>query len=414
MAFTLRSSIRSWFPISATADSKRLLATRALRGLADGAVSVLLPSYLSALGLGATQIGIIVFGTLLGSALVTLWAGFLAHRIGERRLLVGASCLMLATGLGFTYVRSFWPLFVVAFFGTLNPSAGDVSLFLPLEQAALAQSVTVRDLTGIFAIYNVAGALAGALGALASGLPIFLASRLSWNMLAAQRSGFVAYSAIAVIAALVYRSLSRSVAVEPIHLAPLTKSRRIVVRLAMLFSLDAFGGGFVIQSLLALWFFRRFNMPIQAVAVFFFVAGLLGSLSQFVSSALAARIGRIRTMVYTHMPSNVFLILAALMPNATLTIVFLLLRLSLSQMDVPARQSYVMAMVPPEERAAAAGVTNVPRSLATALAPIAAGMMLDASSFGWPLICAGSLKALYDILLLLRFRSVMPADELSH
>jgi MFS family permease len=414
MAFTLRS-IRSWFPlVSATADGKRLVATRALRGLADGAVSVLLPSYLSALGLGATQIGIIVFGTLLGSALVTLWAGFVAHRVGERRLLVGASCLMLATGLGFTYVRSFWPLFVVAFFGTLNPSAGDVSLFLPLEQAALAQSVTVRDLTGIFAIYNVAGALAGALGALASGLPTFLASRLRWNMLAAQRSGFVAYSAIAVIAALVYRSLSPAVAVGPIHLAPLTKSRGIVVRLAMLFSLDAFGGGFVIQSLLVLWFFRRFNMPIQAVGVFFFAAGLLGSMSQFVSSALAARIGRIRTMAYTHLPSNVFLILAALMPNATLTIVFLLLRLSLSQMDVPARQSYVMAMVPPEERAAAAGVTNVPRSLATALAPIAAGMMLDASSFGWPLICAGSLKALYDILLLLRFRSVMPVDEVSH
>jgi MFS family permease len=415
MAFTLRSSIRSWLPlVSATADGKRLVATRALRGLADGAVSVLLPSYLSALGLGATQIGIIVFGTLLGSALVTLWAGFVAHRVGERRLLVGASCLMLATGLGFTYVRSFWPLFVVAFFGTLNPSAGDVSLFLPLEQAALAQSVAVTELTGIFAIYNVAGALAGALGALASGLPTFLASRLRWNMVTAQRSGFVAYSAIAVIAGLVYRSLSPAVAVRPIHLAPLTKSRGIVVRLAMLFSLDAFGGGFVIQSLLALWFFRRFNMPIQAVAVFFFAAGLLGSLSQFVSSALAARIGRIRTMVYTHMPSNVFLILAALMPNATLTIVFLLLRLSLSQMDVPARQSYVMAMVPPEERAAAAGVTNVPRSLATALAPIAAGMMLDASSFGWPLICAGSLKALYDILLLLRFRSVMPADEMSH
>jgi MFS family permease len=414
MGFTLRSSIRSWFPVSANPDSKRLVATRALRGLADGAVSVLLPSYLSALGFGATQIGIIVFGTLLGSALLTLWAGFVAHRVGERRLLVGASCLMLATGLGFTYVRSFWPLFVVAFLGTLNPSAGDVSLFLPLEQAALAESVTVKDLTGIFAIYSVAGALAGALGALASGLPTLLASRLRWNMLAAQRSGFVAYSAIAVIAALVYRSLSPAVAVGPIHLAPLTKSRGIVVRLAMLFSLDAFGGGFVIQSLLALWFFRRFNMPIQAVAVFFFAAGLLGSLSQFVSSALAARIGRIRTMAYTHMPSNVFLILAALMPNATLTIVFLLLRLSLSQMDVPARQSYVMAMVPPEERAAAAGVTNVPRSLATALAPIAAGMMLDASSFGWPLICAGLLKALYDILLLLRFRSIMPADELSH
>jgi predicted MFS family arabinose efflux permease len=186
----------------------------------------------------------------------------------------------------------------------------------------------------------------------------------------------------------------------------------IVVHLATLFSLDAFGGGFVIQSLLALWLFRRFNMSIRAAGVFFFAAGLLGSLSQFVSVALAARIGRIRTMVYTHVPSNAFLILAAMMPSAKLTLVFLLLRSSLSQMDVPVRQAYVMAVVPPEERAAAASVTNVPRSLAAALAPIPAGMMLDASSSGWPLICAGALKVLYDFFLLLQFRSVKPADEL--
>jgi predicted MFS family arabinose efflux permease len=329
---------------------------------------------------------------------------------------------MLATGLGFTYVRSFWPLFVVAFVGTLNPSAGDVSLFLPLEQAALAETVTTRDLTGIFAIYNVAGALAGALGALASGFPTLMASRLGWNMTAAQRSGFIAYTAIAVIAAFVYRSLSPAIEVgaTPVGVAPLVKSRGIVVRLATLFSLDAFSGGFVIQSLLALWLFRRFNMSVPAAGVFFFAAGLLGSLSQFVSSVLAARIGRIRTMVgrirtmvYTHLPSNAFLFLAAIMPNATLTMVFLLFRFSLSQMDVPARQSYVMAMVPPEERAAAASVTNVPRSLAMALAPVSAGMMLDASSFGWPLICAASLKALYDILLLIQFGSIKPIDELS-
>jgi MFS family permease len=403
-----------WFPASATADSSRLVATRALRGLADGAISVLLPSYLSALGLGATQIGIIVFGTLFGSALVTLWAGLAGQRIGRRRLLLGASGLMMATGLGFIYVRRFWPLFAVALVGTLNPSSGDVSVFLPLEQAALAETVVTRELTGIFAIYNVAGALAGALGALASGLPSLLASRFGWNMIAAQRSGFVAYAAIALIAALVYRSLSGAVEVDasPVHIAPLAKSRGIVVRLATLFSLDAFGGGFVIQSLLALWLFRRFNMSIQAVGVFFFAAALLGSLSQFVSVALAARIGRIRTMVYTHVPSNAFLMLAAMMPSAKLTLVFLLLRSSLSQMDVPARQSYVMAVVPPEERAAAASVTNVPRSLAAALAPIPAGLMLDASSSGWPLICAGALKVLYDFLLLLQFRSVKPADEL--
>jgi MFS family permease len=403
-----------WIPASATADSRRLIRTRALRGFADGLVSILLPSYLTALGFSATQIGIILFGTLLGSALVTLCAGFAAHRVGYRRLLLGACVLMLMTGLLFSYVRTFWLLFVVAFIGTLNPSAGDVSLFLPLEQASLAGTVTTRDLTRIFAIYNVAGALAGAFGALFSGLPTTVAVRLEASTMVAQRCVFIIYSAIALIVGVMYRSLSIQVEGEPglIRTGPLTKSRGIVMHLSALFSLDAFSGGLIVQSLLALWLFHRFRMSAEAVGIFFFVSNLLGSASQFVSAALTARIGRIRTMVYTHLPSNGFLFLAALMPNAALTIVFLLLRSSLSQMDLPARQSYVMVMVPPEERATAASVTNVPRSLASALGPIPAGRMLDRSTFGWPLICAATLKAVYDLLLLLQFGSVSPVDEL--
>jgi MFS family permease len=404
----------SLFPSTATADSRRLIATRALRGVGDGAVSVLLPSYLSAIGLSPTQIGVIVFATLFGSALVTLWAGFATRRIGTRRMFLGAAALMAATGAGFTYARSFWALAVIAFVGTMNPSAGDVSLFLPLEQTAIAHTVATRDLTGVFAIYNVAGALGGSLGALASGLPTMLAPRFGWNLVAAQRSGFVAYSILAVIAASIYWPLSSAVeaAPTPVKLAPLAKSRATVMRLAALFSLDSFGGGFAIQSLLALWLLRRFNLSLQAAGAFFFVAGLLGSFSQFVSSRLAARFGRINTMVYTHLPANAFLILAALMPTAPLAIVFLLLRAAMSSMDIPARQSYVMAMVPPEERAAAASVTNVPRSLASAAAPVPAGMMLDVTSFGWPLICAGALKIAYDVLLLLLFRTLRPEDEL--
>ena len=406
---------RFWIPASASADSYRLIATRALRGFADGLVSILLPSYLTALGLSATQIGVILFGTLFGSALVTLCAGFAAHRVGYRRLLLGACVLMLATGLLFSYVQTFRALFLVAFIGTLNPSAGDVSLFLPLEQAALAGTVTTRDLTRIFAVYNVAGALAGAFGALFSGLPTFMGAWLDVSTTAAQRCVFIIYSAIALSAAVLYRSLSVRVEAEPspIGTGPLSTSRRIVMKLAALFGLDAFSGGLIVQSLLALWLFQRFRISIEAVGAFFFASNLLGSMSQFVSSALAGRIGRIRTMVYTHLPSNVFLFVAALMPNAALTIVFLLLRSSLSQMDVPARQSYVMAMVPPEERATAASVTNVPRSLASALAPIPAGRMLDLSTFGWPLICAATLKAVYDLLLLLQFGSVSPVDELA-
>jgi len=403
----------SLFPVAATADSRRLIVTRALRGIGDGVVSVLLPSYLSAIGLTPTQIGVIVFATLFGSALVTLWAGFATRTIGLRRMFLGAAALMIATGFGFTFARSFWILTMVAFVGTMNPSAGDVSLFLPLEQTAISQTVATRDLTGVFAFYNVAGALGGAFGALASGLPTMLAAHRGWNLVAAQRAGFIVYSILGMIAALIYWSLSSAIEGAPITkaVAPLAKSRAIVIRLSALFSIDAFGGGFAIQSLLALWLFRRFNMSIEAAGTFFFVAGLLGSFSQFISSRLATRFGRINTMVFTHLPANAFLILAALMPSAPLAIACLLIRASMQSMDIPARQSYVMAVVPPEERAAAASVTNVPRSLASAAAPIPAGLMLDATSFGWPLICAGALKVAYDFLLLLQFRAHRPEDE---
>jgi MFS family permease len=407
------SPVNRWFPQSATRDARLLLSTRALRGLADGAVSVLLPGYLTAIGFSPLRVGAIVFGTLLGSAALTLWVGLATDRLGRRRVLLAACALMLLTGIGFATTTSFWPLFVVAVVGTLNPSAGDVSLFLPVEQAALAEASEPRDLTAMFALYNVAGAMAGAFGALASGVPAILATRHGWALAPALRSGFVAYSILAVIAFLVYRGLSPDVEVErqPIRRAPLEKSRAIVIRLSALFSIDALGGGFVIQSLLALWLFRRFNLSVQTAGAFFFAAGLLGSFSQFISAALAARFGRINTMVFSHLPSNLILILAALMPTPALAMGFLLLRSSTSQMDVPARQSYVMAVVPPEERAAAATVTNVPRSLASALAPLPAGAMLNASTFGWPLICAGTLKTIYDILLLIQFRAVKPTDE---
>lgn len=402
-------------PPGATADSRRLLATRALRGFADGAVSVLLPGYLTAIGFSSLQIASIIFATLSGSAALTLWIGFVANRIGRRRVLLGACALMAATGIGFASVSAFWPLFLVAFVGTLNPSAGDVSLFLPVEQSALAETVATRDLTAIFSRYNVAGAFAGALGALASGVPVTMAARFDWNKVEAMRSGFVVYSAIAVAAALVYRVLSPAVETAPVEKAraPLAQSRRIVLQLSALFSLDSFGGGFVVQSLLALWLFRRFDLSIAAAGTFFFVAGLLGAASQLASSWLAARIGRINTMVFTHIPANVFVVMAAFMPNLHLTLMFLLFRFALSSMDVPARQSFVMAVVPPEERAAAASVTNVPRSLATALAPLPAGALLDCSTFGWPLVCAGSLKIVYDLLLLRQFRAVKPEDELN-
>jgi MFS family permease len=406
---------RRWYPKSATADSRRLLTTRSMRGFADGLVSVLLPSYLLALGFSSTQVGVVVFGTLFGSAALTLWVGLTSHRIGRKPVLLAAAALMFATGIGFGFARGFWMIFAVAIIGTLNPSAGDVSLFLPVEQASLAETIDPSDLTAAFAIYNVGGAFAGAFGALASGLPTMFVKRLRWTLAGAYRSGFFVYSAIAVIAAILYASLSPEIEAAPSAPArrPLERSRAIVLKLSALFSLDSFGGGFTVQSLLALWLFKRFDMSVAAAGSFFFFAGLCGALSQFASSLIAARFGRINTMVFTHLPANACLILAGIAPNLHLVIALLLLRALLSSMDVPARQSYVMAVVPPEERAAAAGVTNVPRGLASAFSPLPAGLMLDYSVFGWPLICAGSLKLIYDLLLLRQFRHVLPPDEQS-
>jgi MFS family permease len=394
---------------SARADARRLILARGLRGFADGAVSVLLASYLTHLGLTPFQVGAIVTGTLLGSAGLTIAIGIVGHRLRRRPLLLAAAALMAATGVGFIALTSFWPLLVVAVIGTLNPSAGDVSVFLPVEQAALAETSMASRLTAMFAWYNLAGTLAGALGALASGIPEMVASLSAVRIVTAERLGFVAYVATAIGVAVVYGRLSPRVEHQgQTASAPLARSRRIVLRLAALFSLDSFGGGFVVQSLLVLWLYRRFELSVSATGMIFFLAGLLAAFSQFLSSHLARRIGRIRTMVYTHLPANVFLMIAGVAPTAELAITFLLLRMALSQMDVPARQSYVMAIVPPEERAAASSFTNVPRSLATALAPLLAGMMLERSSFGWPLVVGGLLKAVYDVVLLIEFRGVKP------
>jgi predicted MFS family arabinose efflux permease len=401
------------WPASATRDARLLVVTRALRGLADGTVSVLLASYLDLLGYSPLQIGALITSTLLGSAVLTLAVGLLAQGLSRKRLLLGASFLMAATGLGFAGVTAFWPLLVVAFAGTLNPSSGDVSVFLPTEQAVLAGAVAPGGRTTMFALYNLAGTFGGAIGALGAGLPVLAARRYGWELQGAQRATFIGYSLVALLCAWFYRALSPAAEVHAAErrARPLARSRRIVLHLAALFSLDSLGGGFVVQSLLALWLFRRFGLSVERAGTVFFFAGLLAALSQLVSARLAARIGLINTMVFTHLPANLFLITAAFMPTAGWAIAFLLLRMSLSQMDVPARQSYVMAVVPPEERPAASSVTNVPRSLVAALTPLLAGALLERTSFGWPLVCGGAAKGIYDLLLLAQFRSVPPREE---
>ena len=398
------------FPRSATPEARRLVLARTVRGFADGLVSVTLASYLDGLGFSGVEIGAIVTATLLGSAALTLWIGLRPGRATPRALLLGGTALMAATGLGFAAFTDFWPLMVIAFAGTMNPAAGDVSLFLPIEQSLLSERVSARERTALFARYTLGGSLAGALGALAAAAPGPLATALEMDLTDVQRGVFVLYSFTAAVVVLLYLPL-RPPAPVAASGRRLDHSRGTVLRLSALFSLDSFGGGFVVQSLLALWLFKRFDLSVEAAGAVFFVAGVLSAGSQLVSPWLAGRIGLIRTMVFTHLPANLALMAAAFMPTAPLAIALLLVRMALSQMDVPARQSYVMAVVPPEERAAAASVTNVPRSLASAASPLLSGAMLSATTVGWPLLAGGALKVLYDLLLLRQFGNIHPGEE---
>jgi MFS family permease len=402
---------RRLLPRDVGPEAGRLVLTRGLRGFADGMVSVLLAAYLTDLGFSAGQVGVLITATLIGSAALTLGVGVLGQSMSPRFVLLCASGLMFATGIGFAGVTDYWPLLLIAIAGTLNPSNGDVSVFLPTEQAMLSNAASGQTRTALFARYNLSGTFCGAVGALCAGVPVAIAKAQDWDLLDAERSGFVVYAIVAVFVALIYKGLPRPPVRARTFAAPLAKSRDVVLRLTALFSIDSFAGGFAVQSLLALWLFKRFDMSVEVAGAIFFAAGLLAAWSQLASAWLSERIGLIRTMVYTHLPSNVFLIIAALMPTAPLAVLFLLLRTSLSQMDVPARQSYVMAVVPPEERAAAASVTNVPRALAAAMSPALAGYLLTKTTFGWPLILCGVLKIIYDLLLLAQFQSRRPEEE---
>jgi predicted MFS family arabinose efflux permease len=349
---------------------------------------------------------------LLGSGLLTLLVGLRGYRYHYRTVLLAATLLMTATGIGFAAFTQFWPLLLIAIVGTLNPSSGDVSVFLPLEHAMLSRAVTDRERTAAFARYSLVGSLLGATGSLVAGTPSLLPQLLGVSMTTSLRFMFVLYAALGLITALLYRGLPRAASTEsPTPNAPLTKSKKRVYLLAALFSLDAFGGGFVVQSMVALWLYQRFALSAATVGVIFFWTGVLAALSFLAAVRIAKRIGLVNTMVFTHIPSSLCLIAIPFTPHLGYVIVLLFIRSALSQMDVPTRSSYVMAIVSPEERPAAASITAVPRSIAVAASPSIAGYLLGLSVFGWPLIAAGATKIVYDLLLLAMFRKVRPPEE---
>ncbi len=412
LCYACRMSGSILLPPGTQPDAQRLLAARALRAFIDGYVALLLPYYLTLLGYSALQIGVIITATLLGSGVTTLSVGFIAHRFRSRALLSAASLLILATGLSMVLVTDFWPLLIVAFVGTINPSNGDVSIFLPIEQSLLSQTVSPASRTALFARYSLLAGLASAAGAQAAALPALGAHVFSLGEKSAIQIMFLLYGAAGLGTLWIYRGLSRAIDSQgEAPRAPLGPSKRRVYKLAAVFSIDALGGGFAVQSLLALWFFQRYGLTVSQAGTLFLCTSLLAAFSHLAASWIAARIGLVNTMVFTHLPSNLFIILVPFMPTLPLAITCLLLRSALSSMDVPARASYVMAVVTPAERPAAASVTNVPRSLAAALSPALAGYMLTVSSFGWPLVVCGVLKIVYDLTLLRMFQSVKPPEE---
>ena len=381
-----------------------ILAARALRAFADGFIAVVLPAYLLALGLGQLQVGLIGTATLFGSALTTLAVGRWGHRFSIRRLLLVASVAMAVTGCAFAGLSSLWPLLIVAFIGTLNPSSGDATVFLPLDHTMLATTPAERRTT-VFARYSFTGSVCAASGALVSGAPEWLASH-GWSMLSALRAMFLVYAAIGAAVWLLYLWLPDPHAHQQKQPAPLGPSRGIVWRLAGLFSVDSFAGGLLLNSLLALWLFQRFGMSLAAAGAFFFWTGLLAATSQLLAAPLANRIGLINTMVFTHIPSSLCLIGAALAPSLPLALGLLLARSALSQMDVPARSAFVMSVVTPAERPAAASFTAVPRSLAAAVGPSITGAFFAAGAMAAPLVGCGVLKIAYDLALFAAFRRV--------
>ncbi len=394
------SLARALLPAGVDPSAAALVAGRALRGFADGYMAVLLPAYLLALGLDTLQVGVIATATMLGSALLTLGVGAFGHRFRSRGLLEAAALLMAGTGAGFALCSSFWPLLAVAFVGTLNPSSGDVSVFLPLEHARLAAAARGQARTAVFARYSVIGSLCAALGALGAAVPDLLAGHGLVDRLDALRAMFLLYGAIGVAIGWLYRRPVFSATVsEPPPAAPLMASRRIVIRLAALFSIDSFAGGLVVNALLSLWLLQRFGLSLAQAGAFFFWAGLLSAGSQLAAPRVASRFGLLNTMVFTHIPANLCLIFAALAPGLPWALALLFVRSALSQMDVPTRTAYVMAVVTPAERPAAASFTAVPRSLAAALSPTLSGALFAAGWISAPLIACGLLKIAYDLTL---------------
>ena len=406
-----------------TRDGWLLFLTRFMRLFAYGSLSVVLVFYLIALGLSESQTGILLTLTLAGDVAVSLYLTTRADRIGRRRMLIVGAILMAAAGLAFACTKNLWLLIIAGTIGVISPSGNEVGPFLSIEQAALSHVVSQQTRTEVFAWYTLTGSVATAVGALFGGTVTHALQRTTWTPVGTYRVVVFLYSLLGVILAYSFTRLSPEAEVSlPQEGSTLPgtigsflgigHSRRVVMKLSSLFALDSFAGGFVVQSFAAFWFYLRFGVNPGTLGVIFFWANIFAGISALLASRLASRLGLINTMVVTHLPSNVLLILVPLMPSLSLAVLVLLVRFSISQMDVPTRQSYTMAVVRPEERSAAAGITGVARTMGAAISPLFAGFMFARPSWvNVPFFIAGTLKIIYDLLLYQAFVAIRPPEE---
>ncbi len=404
-----------------TKDVRVLFLTRMLRLFGYGSLSVILLLYLAQIGLTDTQIGLLLTLTLAGDTLISLWLTTRADRIGRRRMLVAGAVLMIFGGLLFALTSNFALLLVAATIGVISPSGNEVGPFLSIEQSAISGIIKDERRTGIFAWYNLAGSFTTALGALSGGVAVQVLQKWGVGVVASYKVVVIGYAALGFVLAILFLGLSplveapkaspRGVGEEFENRFGLHRSKRTVLKLSALFSLDAFAGGFILQSIVAYWFHVRFAVQPAVLGGIFFGANILAGVSALSAARIASRIGLIRTMVFTHIPSNVLLMLVPLMPTVELAITVLLVRFSISQMDVPTRQSYVMAVVGPDERSAAAGITGVARTVGASISPVLTGPLLAVPALAsLPFFISGALKIIYDLLLYRSFRGADIAE----
>jgi len=396
-----------------------LFSTRIIRLFCYGFLSVILALYLAQVGLPEQQIGLLFTLTLAGDAGISLWLTTTADRFGRKRTLIVGALLMLGAGIVFIITRNVLVLMAAAIIGVISPSGNEIGPFLSVEQAALSHLLPDAKRTQVFAWYNLVGSFATATGALSGGWLAQLLQSNGMPALDAYRVVLMGYAIGGLLIGLLFLSLSRDVEVDATsqtdsapRVLGLHKSRNVVIKLSALFSIDAFAGGFVVQSLIAYWFYVKFGVDAGIIGSIFFGANVLAGISALLAVRIANKIGLINTMVFTHVPSNILLILVPLMPTLPLAIILLLLRFSISQMDVPTRQSYTMAVVAPDERSAASGVTSIARSVGAAISPSLTGLFLASPALlSLPFFLSGGLKIVYDVLLYRSFSTMKAPEE---